>query len=335
MSDAMVGLTDMRKKTLKDIGFERFINFSITKLPGSLLYHVVHKFHPPSMELRLEKGSIKIMKQRIHDMLGVPMGNTKLEDLEPRDNDDPFIAEWEGQYSHVKKITPAAISTEITSSFDADFIFTINFLTLFASTMGTVDKGAKVFPTVLKHVKENDVISDIDWCGYILECLRNSKNNWEKAVTKGDFYYGPAIFLCLLYLDSTNFTKFQVMRHRPAMRSWNTQAMRKRIGMEIKDNCLGKLEHHEEFDPEEEQTGLNFYKGTNVYNEPLPPKRPETKEQDKENEEEDESETEDELEKELDTEKEIPVENEKEKEIENEKEKEKELEKEKRNSGRE
>ena len=81
----------------------------------------------------------------------------------------------------------------------------------------------------------------------------------------------------LLYLDSTDFPKFQVMRHRPAMRSWNTQAMRKRIGMEMIDNCLGKLEHHEEFDPEEEQTGLNFYKGMDVYNEPLPPKRPETK----------------------------------------------------------
>jgi hypothetical protein len=64
----------------------------------------------------------------------------------------------------------------------------------------------------------------------------------------------------LLYLDSTDFPKFKVMRHRPSMRSWNTQAMRKRIGMEMIDNCLGKLEHHEEFDPEEEQTGLNFYK---------------------------------------------------------------------------
>ncbi|PWA70327.1 hypothetical protein CTI12_AA289060 [Artemisia annua] len=268
----------MRKKCLKDIGFERFINFPITELPGALLYYVVDKFHPTSMELRLEKGSIKITKQRINDMIGVPMGKTKLEDLEQRDPDDPFIAEWESQYSNVAKITPAAISTEITSTFDADFIFTINFLTLFASTMRKVDNGAKVYRTVLNHVKENDVISDIDWCGYILECLRTSRHNWEK-VKKGDFYYGPATFLCLLYLESTNFPQFQVMRHRPAMRSWKTHAIRKRIRMQIKDNCLGKLEHHEEFDPEEEQTGLNFYKGTDVYNEPLPPKRPETKEE--------------------------------------------------------
>ncbi|PWA59786.1 exocyst complex component sec15A [Artemisia annua] len=124
-------------------------------------------------------------------------GKTKLEVLEQRDPDDPFIAEWESQYSNVAKITPAAISTEITSTFDADFIFTINFLTLFASTMGKVDNGAKVYRTVLQHVKGNDVISDIDWCGYILECLRTSRHNWEK-VKKGDFYFGPATFLCVL-----------------------------------------------------------------------------------------------------------------------------------------
>ena len=205
MYDAMVGLTEMRKKCLKDIGFERFINFPITELPGALLYYVVDKFHPTSMELRLEQGSIKITKQIIHDMIGVPMGKMKLEDLEKRDADDPFIAEWESQYSNVAKITPAAISTEITSTFDADFIFTINFLTLFASTMGTVDNGGKVYRTVVEHVKENDVISDIDWCGYILECLRTSRQNWEK-VKKGDFYYGPATFLCVSYFK--NFYKF-------------------------------------------------------------------------------------------------------------------------------
>ena len=196
MFDAMAGLTEIRKKCLRDIGFERYINFPITELPSALIYHVVDKFHPPSMELRLEKGSIKVTRQKINDMLGVPMGANKLEELEERDHDDPFIKQWEKQYSQVKKITPAAISTEISSTFNADFIFTINFLTLFASTMGKVDNGAKVFKTVLKHVKESDEISDIDWCGYIMDCLETSKQNWEK-VKIGDYFYGPATFLCV------------------------------------------------------------------------------------------------------------------------------------------
>lgn len=201
----MANLTEMRKKCLRDIGFERFINFPITELPSALIYHLVDKFHPPSMELRLEKGSIKVTRQKINDMLGVSMGTKKLEELEERDHEDPFIKEWEKQYSQIKKITPAAISTEISSTYNADFIFTINFLTLFASTMGTIDNGAKVFKTVLKHVKESDESLDIDWRGYIMDCLQTSKHNWEK-VKIGDYYYGPANFLCVSC--STCFYKF-------------------------------------------------------------------------------------------------------------------------------
>ncbi|GKG37933.1 hypothetical protein Tco_0457156, partial [Tanacetum coccineum] len=44
-------------------------------------------------------------------MLGIPMGSRKLKDLEQRPSKDPFIKEWENQFKHVKKPTPAAISS--------------------------------------------------------------------------------------------------------------------------------------------------------------------------------------------------------------------------------
>ncbi|GJT22215.1 hypothetical protein Tco_0892152 [Tanacetum coccineum] len=68
------------------------------------------------------------------------------------------------------------------------------------------------------------------------------------------------------------------MRHRPALRSWNTTTMKKRITMETEKRCLGKLEHHGEFDPEEEQDGLNLYKGLDVYVVPINDREPKTKE---------------------------------------------------------
>ncbi|GJX28884.1 hypothetical protein Tco_0236963 [Tanacetum coccineum] len=39
-----------------------------------------------------KKGSIKATTQKVHDMLGIPMGNMKLEDLQ-RPSNDPFIVE--------------------------------------------------------------------------------------------------------------------------------------------------------------------------------------------------------------------------------------------------
>ncbi|GJX98569.1 MAK10-like protein [Tanacetum coccineum] len=83
----------------------------------------------------------------------------------------------------------------------------------------------------------------------------------------------------LLYLDSTIFPDLRVLRHRPALRSWNTTTMKKMIKMETDTRCLGKLEHHGEFDPEEEQDGMNVYKGLDVYVPPINDKEPEPKEE--------------------------------------------------------
>nr|GEW13301.1 hypothetical protein [Tanacetum cinerariifolium] len=132
-----------------------------------------------SMELRLEKGSIKATRQKVHDMLGIPMGSRKLEDMEQRPSTDPFIKEWEKQFKRVSKPTLAAIASVISDTTEADFMFRMNFITLFGSTMGTLDNGGK-----------------------------------------------------------------------------------KRIKMETETRCLEKLEHHGEFNSEEEQDGMNVSEGT-------------------------------------------------------------------------
>nr|GEU54486.1 hypothetical protein [Tanacetum cinerariifolium] len=147
-------------------------------------------------EARLQKGLVKATRQKVHDILGIPIGNIKLQDLEQRDANDPFIAKWEAQYSHLKKPTPPAIAFQISSTTEEDFMFKMNFITLFESTMGTLDNGGRVPNKLLKCIKKEDDIAKIDWCGYILDCLRNSKVNWKDVKNKNNFYYGPLTFLC-------------------------------------------------------------------------------------------------------------------------------------------
>ncbi|GJZ25925.1 hypothetical protein Tco_0570178 [Tanacetum coccineum] len=171
-------------------------------------------------------------------MLGIPMGIRKLEDLEQRPSNDPFIKD----------------------------------------TMGTLDNGGRVSTKLLKRITEDVDISDIDWCGYILDCLHTSKKNWKDVKTRKNFYYGPLTFLfALLGLDKS--PRPIDSRHRPALRSWNTTTMRKMIKMETETRRLGKLEHHEEFDPQEEQDGMNVCKGLDVDVAPINDKELETKEE--------------------------------------------------------
>ncbi|PWA90329.1 hypothetical protein CTI12_AA102550 [Artemisia annua] len=91
LSDATSNLSNERKRCLKEMGFETMIDFPLNELPGSLGFYVLENFHPNSMELRLERGSIKVTRQKVHDMLGVPMGSRKLNEMEPREWDDEFI----------------------------------------------------------------------------------------------------------------------------------------------------------------------------------------------------------------------------------------------------
>ncbi|GJY32645.1 hypothetical protein Tco_0417114 [Tanacetum coccineum] len=144
--------------------------------------------------------------------------------------------------------------------------------------MGTLKNGGKVSTKLLKRISEDVDISDIDWCGYILDCLWPSKNNWKDVKIQKNFYYGPLTFLCLLYLDSKIFPDLRVIRHRPTLRSWNTTTIKKQITIETEKRCMGKLEHHGEFDPEEEHDGLDLYKGLDVYVVPINDREPETKE---------------------------------------------------------
>nr|GEY20773.1 hypothetical protein [Tanacetum cinerariifolium] len=229
-------------------------------------------------EAKKSKGSVKATRQKVHDILRIQMGNTKLQDLEQKYVNNPFVAEWEAQYSHLKKPTPPAIAFQISSTTEEDFMFKMNFITLFGSTMGTLENGERVTKKLLKCIKEEDDIAEIDWCGYILDCLSNSKVNWKDVKNKKNFYYGPLTFLCLLYLDSTFFPDLNIIRHRPVIRSWNTMMIRKRIKTKTRQKCLGSLELYRDFNPEEEQIGIDLYKGLDVYIEPLSDRIPVTRE---------------------------------------------------------
>ncbi|GKD44693.1 hypothetical protein Tco_1269338, partial [Tanacetum coccineum] len=173
--DAMSGLSYERKRCLKQMHFKRYIQFPIVELPSKLAYNAIENFHSPSMKLRLQKGSIKATRQKVNYILGIPMGNTKFQDLDKRPNNDPFIAEWEAQYNHLGKPTPRVIALQMSGITKADFMFKINFLTLFGSTIGTLENGGRVPKKLVKCIKEEIDISDIDWCGYILNCLHDKE----------------------------------------------------------------------------------------------------------------------------------------------------------------
>nr|GFA43939.1 ELM2 domain-containing protein [Tanacetum cinerariifolium] len=70
----------------------------------------------------------------------------------------------------LKKVCVNDIAQKFIVAQEIDFLFKVNFLTLFTNMMGKADglKG-QICLDVVRHLREDSMIFDIDWCGVILE----------------------------------------------------------------------------------------------------------------------------------------------------------------------
>ncbi|GKA83191.1 hypothetical protein Tco_0789939 [Tanacetum coccineum] len=78
---------------LSDIGFSSLHNVFIESLPQRFARFVVRAFSASSYEFKLEKGIIRVTPEKVHKILGVPLGGTSIFDLPEISLDDPFVKE--------------------------------------------------------------------------------------------------------------------------------------------------------------------------------------------------------------------------------------------------
>ena len=187
------------EKFLAEIGFNSFSKFDINKIPSRLGRYVVENFEGESCRLKLEGGkSIQVTVNKVHELLGIPIGGEPLFSLGSRPDGDDFEKVWLRQFEPTipKKIRVNDIATKLIEAKEVDFLFKVNFLTLFTNTMGMVAglKG-EINLDVVKHVREHTDIRTIDWCDYIFHCLKVSR----KPTTLQNKYTGPYTFLVVSF----------------------------------------------------------------------------------------------------------------------------------------
>nr|GFB86484.1 peptidase C48, SUMO/sentrin/Ubl1 [Tanacetum cinerariifolium] len=166
--EAMRGLTPQRKRVVREMGFGNLIDFPIVEILTKLAFYVVDILNTRKMTLECQMGDIVITPKTVKEVLGLPMERRKLEREGQREYNDPFLEEWKDQ---------------------------MNILTLIGNTLGSCENNSSLKFTVLRNVFEEDDVSDIDWCSYILKCASVSKVDWSKKEKKDVVYYGPVMFL--------------------------------------------------------------------------------------------------------------------------------------------
>ncbi|PWA44336.1 hypothetical protein CTI12_AA526920 [Artemisia annua] len=235
-------LSAEREKVLIDMGFGGLIGMKIHDLPGFLGYHVISEFDDEEMKLPTSNGPIEVTEYKVHEIMGIPKGGVSIDCLEERKPNDPFIKEWFQQFPSGKKdIRPNDITDVIVGSNDHGKLFRMNFLMLFANTMGICDTHGACSMNILKRINDNIIerVESINWCKFIIDCLDQSLKRWKK--NKSTHFTGPQTFMTLLYLDSARCDAFPIQRQRPAIRGWKTILMKYREKIEIESGGFGLL----------------------------------------------------------------------------------------------
>ncbi|GKE94416.1 hypothetical protein Tco_1579271 [Tanacetum coccineum] len=159
--------------------FNSFYNLAIDEIPLRVGRFCVANFNSYTYKLFLDSGdSIHVTHSKIHDILGIPVGGISLFSLEARPVEHEFVKSWVDQFSPktLKKIRVGDIASKLIFAHKVDFLFKVNFPTLFSNTIGRVAglKG-EIYLDVVRRLREDSDISKIDWCGYIHSCLEDSK----------------------------------------------------------------------------------------------------------------------------------------------------------------
>nr|GEX45445.1 reverse transcriptase domain-containing protein [Tanacetum cinerariifolium] len=143
------------ESVLKKVEKEESDEESVPKKGNKKLTKKVKKEESDEESIPKKCDKIEVTPSKIHDMLGVPFGGYSLFDLDEREAEHEF---------------------KLIAAQEIDFLFKGNFLTLFTNMMGKADglKG-QICLDVVRRLREDFVISYIDWCGYIYDCLRDSK----------------------------------------------------------------------------------------------------------------------------------------------------------------
>ncbi|GJR13758.1 hypothetical protein Tco_0796410 [Tanacetum coccineum] len=214
------------KRFMQDLGFSALHSVNIDKLPNHLARFVVRAFDNKTYNFYLKTGVVHVTAEKVHEILGLPIGGISLYDLPERQEDDEFVQLWLSQFARKKnkQIFATDIAEKLVRSTRVDFMFKVNFLMLFANVMGKADTmRAFVNILVFRRIREDTNITGVDWCDFIHRCLEIS----HEPNTVSGFYNGPLCFLI------------------------STKNMSTRHDLKIEDDAFGKLEFYGEWSENE------------------------------------------------------------------------------------
>ncbi|KAL4561838.1 hypothetical protein LXL04_034019 [Taraxacum kok-saghyz] len=228
------------KKPKKEVRKKLCTGDGIWDVPMNMCYYVLERLDAEKKEVVVEKGVLNVNAKSVQQMLGLPIGGTLFKNMlvVDEDDEDSCMFEWRKQYENTKDLRLKQLKNEILLMREGDLNFRINFLVMFINMFCESMSMGKCNLNALQHIKKDTDISSIDWCQYVVDCLIKTKKAYipEK---ESSFFFGPASYLALLYVDGLRFERMDVPRTRPAICFWSSEMIRVREDYEMIDGGFG------------------------------------------------------------------------------------------------
>nr|KAJ0205667.1 hypothetical protein LSAT_V11C500257040 [Lactuca sativa] len=191
-------LSKEQEAYISSIGLGHLLNMKVDGCASIMGHYIVKNFNADRMVLKLHHREIPINRQVIHEMLGLPLGHVTIKSMPYREVTNDTITVWRKQFEDEDNIRPRAVQQVIMQSTRAYLMFKVNIFVLLCNTLGQSMSMGTCDLSMLSKVTKHLDLSDIDWCGYVFDFLKETKSAWNPNSKKG-FYVGPIILLLKVF----------------------------------------------------------------------------------------------------------------------------------------
>ncbi|KAK9075607.1 hypothetical protein SSX86_003933 [Deinandra increscens subsp. villosa] len=229
-----------QKQVVRNMGFGQLLTFMVNGLPAKLAYYVVDNFDPKLIVIKVGNRTIKVDRDSIKILLGVPSSGIKFQPGNELKQRDPKVLKWRRRYS-TSFISPTQLVDKIRDSLDEDsFNFRMDFIMCFLSVMVECYAQGSLKEIVLDYISSDVDFKHVDWVYYIIEAIKRCKERWRREDNRSEFA-GPLAILMLLYVDSTKCNGMVVDDSVNAITFWTKQNLKFRQELKIQNGCFGKV----------------------------------------------------------------------------------------------
>ncbi|KAK9053332.1 hypothetical protein SSX86_029965 [Deinandra increscens subsp. villosa] len=183
-----------QRKTIEEIGFGSLLSLKVEKISSILGYWLVRNYDPDENTLDIGSRKINVTAAEAREILGVPMGNIILTEYE-RPRDDEVLEWFKSQFPAkiaVRTMLPD-VTDKIEKQTDNGWEFIVNFLVVFGTVFGNTMRNTTANKRFLHHITRDADIKNLNWCEYIVSCLKREKRLWNGL----EPFCGPLSFLAV------------------------------------------------------------------------------------------------------------------------------------------